>query len=157
LPGIYRDARGTLYHPHSRKTIPLGTRQVEEYQRPEWTFNKILYCEKEGFFPILADNHWPEKHDCALLTSKGFASRAARDVLDLRGDRGGPLTFFCIPDAAGPGTMIYQSLREGTRARPGRKVEIINLGLEPAEARAMGLAVEPVERKNDRAVPVADY
>ena len=65
LPDMYRDDRGTLYHPHTGETIPLGTRSVEAYQRPAWTFNKILYCEKEGFFPILIDAQWPERHDCA--------------------------------------------------------------------------------------------
>ena len=156
LPGMYRDDRGTLYHPHTGEQIPLGTRAVEAYQRPAWTFNKILYCEKEGFFPILIDANWPERHDCALLTSKGYASRAARDVLDLLGEGDEPLTFYCLHDADGPGTMIYQTLQEGTRARPGRRVEIVNLGLEPGEAVDMGLPAEPVERK-DRAVPVADY
>ncbi len=156
LPGMYRDDRGTLYHPHTSEQIPLGTRSVEAYKRPEWTFNKVVYCEKEGFFPILIDAHWPERHDCALLTSKGFASRAARDVLDLLGDGNEPVKFFCIHDADGPGTVIYQSLQEGTKARPGRRVEIINLGLDPAEALEMGLPVEPVEKKA-RAVPVADY
>ncbi len=85
IPGMYRDNRGLLYHPHERSEIPLGTRSVEEYERPAWTFNKILYCEKQGFFPILRAAKWPERHDCALLTSKGFASRAARDLLDLLG------------------------------------------------------------------------
>ena len=32
LPGMYRDDRGTLYHPHTGETIPLGTRSVEAYQ-----------------------------------------------------------------------------------------------------------------------------
>ena len=54
-------------------------------QAPEWTFNKILYCEKEGFFPILIDAQWPERHDCSLLTTKGLRTRATRDVLDLLG------------------------------------------------------------------------
>ena len=94
LPGMYRDDRGVLYHPHTGETIPLGTRAVEEYRRPAWTFNKILYCEKEGFFPILGDAQWPERHNCALLSSKGYASRAARDVLDLFGDGDEPLTFY---------------------------------------------------------------
>lgn len=157
LPGIYRDARGTLYHPHTGEQILLGTRQVEKYQRPAWTFNKILYCEKEGFFPILLANRWPERHDCALLTSKGFASRAARDVLDLMGASAEELLFFCVHDADGPGTMIYQSLQQGTQARPSRKVKIVNLGLEPEEALQRGLQVERVERKNKKAVPVASY
>jgi hypothetical protein len=157
IPGIYRDARGTLYHPHTGEEIPLGTLSVEGYARPAWTFNKILYCEKEGFFSILRAIRWPERHDCALVSSKGFASRAARDVLDLLGERGEELAFFCIHDADGPGTKIYESPQEGTRARPGRRVRIINLGLEPEEALAMSLQVEAVERKDGRSVPVAEY
>jgi len=157
LPGIYRDTRGLLYHPHTGEVIPLGTLSVEKYKRPTWSFNKVLYCEKEGFFPILIDAKWPERNDCALLTSKGFASRAARDLLDLLGETDEPITFYDVHDADGPGTMIHQSLQEGTRARPGRSVKVVNLGLEPADGRAMGLPIEPVERKNGRTVPVAEY
>jgi hypothetical protein len=158
IPGIYRDARGTLYHPHIGATIALGTLGVESYRRPGWTFNKILYCEKEGFHPILIAAGWPERHDCALLTSKGYASRAARDVLDLLGDTDEDLHFFCIHDADAYGTMIYQALQEGTEARARRRVEIHRLGLEPAEAMEMDLQVEEVVRKPDApAAPVADY
>jgi hypothetical protein len=157
LPGIYRDSRGTLYHPHTGQDIPLGTINVEGYERPAWTFNKILYCEKEGFFPILKDAGWPERHDCALMTSKGFASRAARDVLDLLGESGEDLIFYCIHDADAYGTTIYQALQEGTQARPGRKVRIVNLGLEPDEAIEMGLQVEAVNRKGEKGAPVAGY
>jgi hypothetical protein len=155
--GIYRDARGTVYHPHTREEIQLGTMQVEEYERPAYTFNKVLYSEKEGIFPILKSAKWPERHDCALMTSKGFASRAARDLLDLLGESEEELVVFCIHDADASGTMIYQALQEGTKARPGRKVRIINLGLEPAEALEMGLQVEQVSRKNGKRQPVADY
>jgi hypothetical protein len=156
LEGIYRDNRGTLYHPHLREEIHLGTRSVEEYERPAWIFNKILYVEKEGLYPMLIDAQWPERHDCALLTSKGFASRAARDALDLLGETDEDLTFFCIQDADGYGTIIYQSLTEATRARPGRRVHVVNLGLEPEEALGMDLPVEEFEPKK-RAVPVAEY
>ena len=130
---------------------------MEKYRRPGWTFNKIVYCEKEGFFPILIDARWPERHDFALLTSKGFASRAARDVLDLLGETDEELTFFCLHDADGPGTLIAESLNEATKARPSRRVKIVNLGLEPDEGIAMGLPVEPVERKDGKPVPVAAY
>lgn len=33
LPGIYRDARGQLYEPHTGRTIALGTLAVEQYER----------------------------------------------------------------------------------------------------------------------------
>lgn len=156
LPGIYRDNRGTLYHPHTRESIPLGTLAVENYKRPSWTFNKILYCEKEGFFPILIDSQWPERNDCALLTSKGFASKAARDALNLMGKSHEPLTFFCIHDADGPGTMIYEALQTGTPTCPGQYVQIVNLGLDPQEARAMNLEIETFPRSKKK-VPVASY
>jgi hypothetical protein len=159
LPGMYRDSRGSLYHPHTGETIPLGTLYVEKYRRPAWTFNKVLYCEKEGFFPILRDAKWPERHDCALMTSKGYASRAARDVIDMFGESDEELQFFLIHDADAAGTMIYQAIQEATDARPGRRVRIINLGLEPAEAVQMNLAVEDVQAKGKRLKrsPVANY
>lgn len=163
LPGLYRDARGIIYHPHTGQEIPLGTLNVERYARPEWTFNKILYSEKEGFFSILKDAGWPERNDCALLTSKGFASRAARDVIDLIGETQEEIYFFCIHDADASGTLIYQALTEATRARGARKVHVINLGLDPWEATSMGLQVETFravvggEKRSERKLPVADY
>jgi hypothetical protein len=155
--GIYRDDRGTLYHPHLAEWLSLGSLMVEAYERPEWTFNKIVYSEKGGPFPSLVDMGWPERNDCALLTSKGFATRAARDLIDLMADTGEEIQIFCIHDADGPGTMIYQALQEATKARPARRVRVVNLGLEPEEALTMGLQPEPVSRKDKKAVTVADY
>jgi hypothetical protein len=163
LPGLYRDARGIIYHPHTGQEIPLGTLNVEKYDRPEWTFNKVLYSEKEGFFSILKDAGWPERNDCALLTSKGFASRAARDVIDLMGQTQEEIYFFCIHDADASGTLIYQALTEATRARGARKVHVINLGLDPWEAMDMELQVETFRteqgssKRGERHLPVADY
>ena len=156
IAGMYRDPRGTLYHPHRQDSIPLGTLQVERYRRPEWTFNKILFIEKEGFIEALKEDGWPERHDCALLTSKGQPTRAARDLLDLLGETGEEILFFAVHDADAAGTLIYQSLQEATRARPGRRVRVINLGLEPEEAIAMDLEVEEVDA-GERRKPVAAY
>ncbi len=155
IKGMTRDPRGILYHPHIGQEIPIGTLAVEQYERPAWMFNKILYCEKEGLFPILKDTRWPERHDCALLTSKGFASRAARDLLDLLGDTDEPISFYCIHDADAAGTMIYQSLQQETRSRPGRTVQVVNLGLEPEEALEMRLEPERFTGKGKR--PTAGY
>ncbi|OJJ20947.1 hypothetical protein BKI52_10230 [marine bacterium AO1-C] len=159
LPGVYRDERGTLLHPHTHEEIKLGTKNVERYHRPVFNFNKILYSEKEGFFEILKDAGFCEKHDCALLTSKGFASRAARDVIDLLAETEEELLFFCIHDADISGTLIYQALQGATKARPKRKVKIINLGLEPWQGLIMSLEVETLERSSKKtpAQYVLDY
>lgn len=155
LPGMFRDDRGVLYHPHLQQEIPLGTRAVDGYERPAWAFNKILYVEKEGIVSSLRQARWPERHDCALLSSKGYANRAAKDVLDLLGETDEELLFFAIHDADAAGTMIYQALQDATAARPARNVKILNLGLEPWEGIAMGLPIEPAEYK--RRQPVARY
>jgi hypothetical protein len=156
IPGMYRDPRGTVYHPHIGQDIALGTLAVEQYRRPDWTFNKVLYIEKEGFFEALKAARWPERHDCALVTSKGFSTRAVRDLLDLLADSEEPVTVFCIHDADASGSLIYQTLQQETKARPRRRIQIINLGLEPWEAIAMGLEIEAFKRR-ERYAPIADY
>jgi hypothetical protein len=151
LPGIYRDSRDSLYHPHTGEEIPLGTLTVERYERPQYTINKVLYSEKEGLITTLRADRWPERHDCALATSKGQSTFAVRDLLALLDASDEPLTIFAAHDADGPGTLIYQSLVEGVAARNGgRPVKNINLGLGPGEALAMGLRHEPVRQKGRR-------
>jgi len=155
IPGMYRDPRGILYHPHLHQDIPLGTLAISDYQRPAWTFNKLLFIEKEGLVQALKQIRWPEQNDCALITSKGQATRALKDIIDLLAEDKEPITVFCVHDADAAGTMIYQSLQEETRSRGRRKIEIINLGLEPAEAMKMGMEIEGV--KYDKRQPVAEY
>ena len=142
---MYREPRGSITHPHRNETITLGTLMVEEYERPEWTFNKVLYIEKEGAQEALKQNRWCERHDCAVMSSKGFSTRAARDLIDKLVEHDEPVEVFCVHDADAAGTMIYQTLQEATKARGARKIKIINLGLEPWEAIGMGLEVETLE------------
>jgi hypothetical protein len=115
-----------------------------------------LYCEKEGLISVLRSAGWAERHDCALMSAKGFASRAARDVLDLVAETEEDIFFFCIHDADAYGTKIWEALQEGTLARPGRKARVVNLGLEPWEAIDMGLAVEKFAKTSGKR-PVAGY
>ena len=130
---------------------------VENYKRPLWTFNKLLYIEKEGFTEALKEIRWGERHDCAVMSSKGFSTRAARDLIDKLAEHGEPVEMFCcVHDADGYGGVIYQTLQEATDARDARKIRIINLGLEPWEALAIGLEVETV-KPDEKRKPVADY
>jgi hypothetical protein len=134
IPLMYREPRGSITHPHRNETITLGTLMVEEYERPAWNFNKLVYIEKEGAQEALKQNRWCERHDCAVMSSKGFSTRAARDLIDKLVEHDEPVEVFCAHDADASGTMIYQTLQEETKARGARKIKIINLGLEPWEA-----------------------
>jgi hypothetical protein len=129
---------------------------VEAYERPVWSFNKLLYIEKEGAQEALKKDGWLERHDCAVMSSKGFSTRAARDLIDKLVEHDEPIKVFCAHDADASGTMIYQTLQDATRARGARKIEIVNIGLEPWEAAAMALEVETFD-KTDTRKPVADY
>jgi hypothetical protein len=151
-----REPRGSITHPHRDETITLGTLMVEEYERPAWNFNKVLYIEKEGAQEALKQNRWMERHDCMVMSSKGFSTRAARDLIDKLVEHDEPVEVFCVHDADASGSMIYQTLQEATRARGARSITINNLGLEPWEAVAMRLEVETLEEAK-RQKPVADY
>ena len=157
IEGMYREPRGSIYHPHRGETITLGTLMVEDYERPAWTFNKLVYIEKEGFSEALKDARWPERHDCMLMSSKGFSTRAARDLVDKLAEHDEPVTIFCVHDADAYGTMIYQTFQQATRARGARKIKIVNLGLEPWEAIESGLEVEDVEAGKTTSKAVAEY
>jgi hypothetical protein len=156
IPLMYREPRGSITHPHRNETIILGTLMVEEYERPAWNFNKVLYIEKEGADEALKQNRWGERHDCMVMSSKGFSTRAARDLIDKLVEHDEPVDVYCATDADAYGTMIYQTLQEETKARGARKIRIIHIGLHPWEAVAMGLEVETVE-ETKRVKPVADY
>ena len=75
IPLMYREPRGSIYHPHKQETITLGTLMVESYERPVWLYNKLVYIEKEGFAEALKAVRWAERHDCTLMSSKGFKPR----------------------------------------------------------------------------------
>jgi hypothetical protein len=90
------------------------------------------------------------------MSSKGFSTRAARDLIDKLAEHDEPIDVFCVHDADASGPMIYQTLQEATKARGARKIRIINFGLEPWEAIELGLEVETV-KEGERRKPIADY
>ena len=91
------------------------------------------------------------------MSSKGYSTRTARDLIDMIADtsRDEPVTVFCIHDADASGTMIAQTLQEATKARGRRRIEIVDIGLQPWDADELGLPVENVSYKKQQ--PVAEY
>jgi DNA topoisomerase VI subunit A len=122
LPGMYREPRGSIYHPHRDETLALGTLMVNEYERPACLYNKLVYVEKEGFSEALKDDGWPQRHYCALISSKNFTTRACKDLIDKLAEHDEPVQVFWVTDADAYGGMIYQTLQEATNARGARKI-----------------------------------
>jgi hypothetical protein len=174
ISDLYRNDRGMIYLPHTGQVISLGTRSVETYVREPYRYGNLLVVEKEGAIDNLRTAGVPEEFDGLVTTSNGQGTKAIKDFIDGHDETDEPIRVFLIHDADGPGTCIYQALQEATAARPERKFEIINLGLEFEEGLALGLEPERLEtkRKGDaadedddadehdekkRAVPVAEY
>ena len=162
IAGMYHEPRGSIYHPHRGETITLGTLMVEQYERPPWNYNKLVYIEKEGANEALKAVRWPERHDCMPMSSKGYSTRAARDLIDKLAEHDEPIKVYAVTDADAYGSMIQQTLQEATKVRKARKIKIVNLGLYPWEAIEMGLEVETVEPKKNKSgepqrKPIADY
>jgi DNA topoisomerase 6 subunit A-like protein len=169
IPGLYRDNRGRFYTPRIGSK-PLGTLVVAGYQRPPWMYGTVLFCEKEDHLGILQQDGFAERWDCLLVASKGFASRAARDLIDLIAATGKkePVCVLAIHDGDAYGTLIMQALQEETKARGARSIQIIDLGLNPWDEQAQSLEhetglLEEEEKKTKRKdkhsdrKPVADY
>ena len=160
---MFREPRGSITHPHHDETITLGTLMVESYEPPVWLFNKLAYIEKGGANEALKAAGWLERHDCSVMSSKGYGTRAAKDLIDKLAKHKEPITVFAVTDADAYGIMIQQTLQEETKARAARNITIINLGLDPWEAIETGLDVENVEatlsKKTGEPIrkPVADY
>jgi hypothetical protein len=162
-PLLIREARGSFLIPHrDGDALPLGTLTVRAFQRPAWTFNKVLLIEKDDLRLMLEQAGWGKRHDCLLMSCKGFSTRAARDLVDKIADTSEPVKVFSVHDGGWAGTLIQHTLQNATQARAARKIEIIDLGLQPWDGVSLGLSVErvpPNYNKNGelRRNPVGDY
>jgi anti-sigma regulatory factor (Ser/Thr protein kinase) len=149
LPGVYYEPRGHLHEPHGGRTIPLGTQDVEGYTLPPWRFDKILFVEKTGLWPVLEQAQLGERFDMAIVAGNGFASVAARP----RPAASAPsCTIFVLHDADPAGYNIAATIAEETSRMPGHRIDVIDIGLTLGEAEALGLESETFAR--NAALPV---
>ncbi len=146
IQGLYYDPRGILYEPHTGKSVPLGTREVEQYSFPLWLYNKILYVEKKGLWPILEAAKLAERYDMAIVAAEGYANEAVR-LLFRHAEQDKNYQLFVLHDADPHGYNIARTLREETRRMPGYEVETIDLGLYLEDALDLGLETETFTRK----------
>jgi hypothetical protein len=83
---VYRKERGFFVEPHSNRRVELSTRKVKQYDpapavREECS--TVLYVEKTGFYQQLhKDFQITKRFDVGLLCAEGFATGAARDLVE---------------------------------------------------------------------------
>ena len=149
IAGMYREPRGELHEPHDpdgHRVVALGTREVETYIPPEWTFDKVLVVEKAGLWPVLEAARLADRYDLAVITSEGFAAEACRTLLASL--HGRDMTIFVLHDADHPGYNIARTLGEETARMPDHHVEVIDLGLTVDDAIELGMDAEPYTRES---------
>ncbi len=115
---------------------------------PDWTYDKILFVEKQGQLPRLQAARLAERYDMAIIAGQGYASVACRELL-ARAQQ--DCQILVLHDADIDGYSISETIREETRRMPGHQVEVIDIGLTIEMAERLGLAAETFSRK--RALP----
>ncbi len=148
IPEIYYEPRGVLYEPHTGRSVPLGTREVESYVFPAWLYDKILFVEKTGVWPLFRASRIAERYDMAVVAGEGYATEACR-VLFASASKEREYQLFVVHDADPHGYNIARTLREETERMPGYRVAVIDLGLKLGDALKMGLPTEEFTRKKE--------
>ena len=147
IAGLLFDGRGHFQEPHQANEFELGTKEVNNYQIPDYEYDKILFIEKEGFKPILDAACLGQRYDMAIMTDKGYIVRAAKKLLARATAK--QITILAVHDADISGYDIARTLEEETRTTKGLVVKVIDIGLKVADALAMGLSPEPVNVKHE--------
>jgi hypothetical protein len=145
IRGLYYEPRGFLIEPHTGREIPLGTREVADYEPPQYLYNKLLYVEKQGLVPIFKAVKLAQRFDIGILAAPGYATRAAKDLLKIALENiTHNITVLCLHDCDVDGLMIAKTLARGTPARPTCRIDVIDLGLFVYEVMDLGLETEEV-------------
>jgi hypothetical protein len=142
---IYYDPRGYLIEPSGR-IIQLGTREVEQYEFPDWEYNKLLFVEKKGFIEPFIQAQLHKRFDMAIVASEGYPTEAIRNLFR-NADQNTDYKLFVLHDSDPHGYNIARTLQEETARMPGYHVDVIDLGLNLQEALDMGLLTEKFLRR----------
>jgi Protein of unknown function C-terminus (DUF2399) len=166
---VVYDGRGHFTEPHSgfresrAVSIPLSTLAVRSYPPkaakpmeigklhldyptagPQNRYGGVLFIEKEGFLPLLAQAQTAAKYDLAIMSTKGMSVVAARRLVD-RLCSIGQTRLFIVRDFDKPGFSIAATLiRSARRYRFRNMIDAVDLGLRLEDVEAYSLEAEPV-------------
>jgi hypothetical protein len=117
-------------------------------------YQAVLYIEKEGFEPMLEEARIGERFDLAIISCKGQSVVAARRFVDEVCAAGRGVKLFVLHDLDKSGFEISQRLTKVSPWAEKKKrvtykfknaIDVTDLGLRLADARAYGLEGEPWE------------
>jgi hypothetical protein len=162
------DARGHFIEPHSYRPnsyglIGIGTLEVRQYLAahkaplilparltqvdvetvgPDGNFGAVFFIEKEGFTPLLEQVRIADRHDVAVMSTKGMSVTAARQLADeMCAEHDIPLLLGHDFDKSG--FSIAGTLRRNTdRYTFQNRIKVVDLGLTLDDVEAMGLQFE---------------
>jgi Protein of unknown function C-terminus (DUF2399) len=166
---VVYDGRGHFTEPHrgfrqnpDGTAIPLSTLAVRGYPPrgadpmqighlnlsyptagPQHRYGGILFIEKEGFLPLLAEAQIAEKYDLAIMSTKGMSVVAARSLVDRLCS--GLARLFIVRDFDKAGFSIAATLTRNTRRyRFRNRIDAVDLGLRLEDVNEYDLEAEPV-------------
>jgi hypothetical protein len=144
-----RDPRGTLYEPHSGRTLRLGTADVAAFKPKRWEGHTIIFVEKENLASLMKSMKIHKRWDAIIIGSKGFAVEAIRDVIQkYKKLLGNMVKIICLHDADPAGYMIgYDLATNLPRFGENVDIQVIDCGLSIKEALEMDLQDEPYDIK----------
>jgi hypothetical protein len=159
---VVYDARGHFEEPHTNRRIGCGTIETDNYIAaviepkideaafadasvtvigPKGGFNKVLFCEKEGYNPLWKAVNLANRHDVMIISTKGQSVTAARKLIDHVCGRYG-LPLFVLHDFDVAGFSILATLKRDTRRYQfDHPITVIDLGLKLEDIE--GLEREP--------------
>jgi hypothetical protein len=162
---IVWDDRGHFTEPHTKYAFGLGTISVRNYlaaigapsfldpdfsagiietHGPDGCFGAVLFVEKEGFMPLFERVRLAERHDIAIMSTKGMSVTAARKLIDVMCSRYN-IPVFVLHDFDVAGFSIFATLAGDTgRYQFRNNINVIDLGLRLADVVELGLESESV-------------
>jgi hypothetical protein len=152
IEGLTTKAVGKLYSPHvddEDLEQMIGTAFVEGFVPPEYYYDKVLYCEKDGISRQLRDSGIGERYDMAIIGPQGYGTEADRDLLAIFDDAG--YTILVLHDCDIDGYGILANVRHGNERARGMYGDVIDLGVSLDDARDLDLLGEEAIRQ--KAIP----
>jgi hypothetical protein len=162
---IVWDDRGHFTEPHTKHAFGLGTIAVRKYLAsigapsfqdpgfrnggvgtcgPDGCFGAVLFVEKEGFMPLFERVRLAERHDIAIMSTKGMSVTAARKLIDVICGRY-KIPVFVLHDFDVSGFSIFGTLRGNTdRYTFKNAIKVVDLGLRLADVNELDLESESV-------------